>query len=113
MHTVVGAAASDAPPAPERIEGTGVDGVALDNEAYVFPSAGPQKTAAALAYRAPSTATLHVVTSLARGARYTVALTREGAARSKVALAPGEGLTATPAGLLLLHVKECALGKNP
>jgi hypothetical protein len=95
-----------------------VDGVALDDEAYVFPSAAPQKSAAPLAWRAPLGAALHVVTGLARGARYTVALTKDGGG-CKVAVTPASSpaqageVTASQAGLALLRVKDCALGKNP
>ncbi len=102
-------------PAPSRIEGEGVDGVAIEDEAYVFQRARALEGAARVAsfeYRAPGAATRHVVASLAPHARYAVAAQREGGegGTCRVTIAPGEGTVASDAGVVVLELAPgCAL----
>jgi hypothetical protein len=103
LHTIVVGAADARAPSPLRIDGDGVDGVAIDDEAYVFDHHGVQPSAAPLAYRAPSSAVHHVVASLAPSGRYAVRVDRDRDA-CRVSLAPGAGRTASSAGVLVLEV---------
>jgi hypothetical protein len=97
------------PPAVSRVEGEGVDGVALDDEAYVFARSAPQLRPAAVSYRAPAAASRHVVASLAPSARYAVEAGRDGD-RCRVTLEPrAEGRAASGAGVLVLELSRCAL----
>ncbi len=108
LHTIVVGAAADSPPSPARIEGEGIDGVAIETEAYLFTSAAPQKVAAAVSYKAPVTATRHVVVGLVPSAKYGATLEASGAG-CKVALGPGGNLAASASGVLTLNVAACAL----
>lgn len=101
LHAVVVGPSTMRAPALVRIEGQNVAGVSIGDEAYVFPQAAPQAHAAALDYRAPMAATRHLVASLARGGRYSVEVERDGDA-CHVSLEPGEGRTASDAGVLEL-----------
>jgi hypothetical protein len=111
LHAIVAAGAGETAPTPVRIEGNGADGVAIDDEAYIFPTSGPG--AASLSYRAPATATLHIVTGLVPNARYTTIVTREAreGAGCRVSLSAGAGSAASAAGVLALGVNGCVLGK--
>jgi hypothetical protein len=105
---VVGSVADRAPP-PTRIEGDGVDGAAIGDEAYLFPSAALQKIPAAIAYKAPTLAQKHVVTGLCPSAKYAATVSSDGGA-CRVAIVPGGALSASPAGVLTLEVTPaCAL----
>jgi hypothetical protein len=109
LHAIVVGASTDKPPVPVPIQGDGVDGVAVDAEAYVFASAGPQKAPAAVSYKAPQGATRHFVTGLAPGATYGVSASADGRA-CNVAIRPGAGAAASAAGVLALSVSaSCAL----
>jgi hypothetical protein len=99
LHAIVVGSSDMHPPSPVRIEGGGVAGVAIGDEAYVFLQAAPQTRAAPLDYRAPMSVSRHLVASLAGGARYTVEVEREGDA-CHVSLQPGSGKTASGAGVL-------------
>jgi Heparinase II/III-like protein len=105
---VVGSAADRAPPAT-RIEGDGIDGAAIADEAYLFPSAALQRMPAAVAYRAPTTATRHVITGLAPKGKYAASVSPD-AGLCRVALVPGGNLSASAAGALVLSLAPaCAL----
>ena len=109
LHAIVVAGRDARAPSPSKIEGEGVDGVAIDDEAYVFQRAGVQSRAVAVQYVAPIAATRHVVSSLAPRARYSVSATREGAT-CRVSLAPGDGRAASDAGLVVLDLGSgCAV----
>jgi hypothetical protein len=96
-------------PVPARIEGDGVDGVAIDDEAYLFVHAAPQTSAAPLRWRAPAAATRQIVASLAEGGRYDVRAAREGD-QCRLELTPGGSRAASAAGLLELDLGPgCAL----
>jgi hypothetical protein len=99
LHVISVGPSDMRPPSPVRIEGEGVAGVAIGDEAYVFLQAGPQTRAAPLDYRAPMSVTRHLVASLAEGARYSVEVERAGEA-CQVSLQPGVGKTASGAGVL-------------
>jgi hypothetical protein len=103
LHAIVGGPAEGRAPAPARIEGDGADGVALQDEAYVFDRAGDQAKPAPLTYRAPAAAMRHVVVSLAPGARYDVSAAPEGG-DCHVSIAPGHARAASGAGVLALEV---------
>jgi hypothetical protein len=85
------------------LEGEGVDGAVIDDEAYAFAHAGPQLRAASIGYAAPATARRHFVASLAPGGRYDVEVERD-RDRCRVLLQPGSGRAATKAGVLALDV---------
>ncbi len=87
LHALVVGGDEARAPVPSRIEGEGVDGVALADEAYVFQRAMPQARAAIVEYRAPEAATRHVVASLAPQGRYGVSVQRDGAV-CRVTLTP-------------------------
>ena len=99
LHAIVVGPSDMRPPALARIEGQEVAGVAIGDEAYVFPRAAPQTHAASLDYRAPMSATRHLVASLSPNARYAVEVERDGDA-CHVSLEPGDGKTASSAGVL-------------
>jgi hypothetical protein len=86
-----------------RVEGAGVDGAIVDDEAYVFLRAAVQARPAALSYRAPPTVTRHLVASLAPSGHYAAAVARERDG-CRVSLAPGDGHVASAAGLLVIDV---------
>ncbi len=111
LHAIVVGAADGVAPAAVRIEGEGIDGVALQDEAYLFTSAAPQRLAAAVSYRAPRSAVRHVVTGLAPGGKYGAAVEAAGAT-CNVSLVPGGALAASSAGVVLVNVTACAL-KSP
>jgi hypothetical protein len=99
LHAIVVGASNTRPPTMLRVEGDKVAGVAIGDEAYIFAQGAPQTRAAPLDYRAPMSATRHLVASLAQAARYVVEVEREGDA-CHVSLEPGEGKTASVAGVL-------------
>jgi hypothetical protein len=103
LHAIVVGASQMRPPALQRIDGDRVAGVVIGDEAYVFLQAGPQTRATALDYRAPAPATRHIVASLAEGARYSIEAVPEGDA-CHISLEPGEGKTASAAGVLQLEL---------
>jgi hypothetical protein len=107
LHAFVIGSAGDRAPAPTKIDGDGCEGAAIDDEAYVFPSAAPQKMPAAVSYKAPASATRHVLTGLAPGGKYAVTATADGAA-CKVAVLPGGALAASSAGVLKVRFAACA-----
>ncbi|HXX67551.1 MAG TPA: hypothetical protein VEK07_10235 [Polyangiaceae bacterium] len=109
LHAIVVAGGDARAPSPERIEGEGVDGVAVGDEAYVFERGAVQLRALPVVYRAPISAVRHLVASLAPGAHYAVGVEREGT-MCHVVLRPGEGIVASSAGTLLLDVTpSCSL----
>src|SRR5262249_23610563 len=108
LHAIVVGGAGDRAPAPVKIEGDGCEGAAIDDEAYVFPTPAPQKMATAMAYKAPATATRHVVTGLAPGGKYAVTAAADGAS-CKVAILPGGALAASSAGVLRVQIAACAV----
>ncbi len=103
LHAVVVAGAGALAPQPARIDGKGVDGVAIEDEAYVFQRAGMQASAAPVEYTAPAGAIRHVVASLAPRGRYAVSARADGAG-CRVSLVPGEGRVATDAGLVVIDL---------
>jgi hypothetical protein len=99
LHAIVVGPSQMRPPPFVRVDGANVAGVAIGDEAYVFLQAALQTRAAPVDYRAPMSVTRHIVASLAQGARYSVEAEREGDA-CHVSLEPGEGKTASGAGVL-------------
>jgi hypothetical protein len=87
LHAFVVAGSDVRAPSPVKIAGDGVDGVAIEDEAYVFPRAGLQARAAVVDYAAPVGAIRHVVASLAPHARYSLSARPDGAV-CRVSLAP-------------------------
>ncbi len=110
LHVIAIGAATDRPPAATYIKGEGAEGAAIDGEAYVFTSAGPQTLPAAILYVAPSTAAHHVVVGLAPGMRYGLTVKAEGAS-CRVSVLPGGKLAASPAGTMTFDVNGCALAR--
>ncbi|HEX8793407.1 MAG TPA: hypothetical protein VF765_20835 [Polyangiaceae bacterium] len=109
LHAIVVGPSKMRPPVLERIEGQEVAGAVIGDEAYVFVRSAPQTRAASLDYRAPTSATRHLVASLAPNARYAVEVERDGDA-CHVSLEPGEGKTASRAGVLEVDLAAgCAL----
>ena len=108
LHTfAVGMGGQKAPPAT-RIDGVGMEGAAIESEAYLFPSGAPQRVAAAVSYAAPTTATRHVVTGLAPGQKYAARAAME-SGLCKVSLSPGGTMTASSAGVATLTVNTCVV----
>lgn len=107
LHVIAVTAAGANVPAAVRIEGEHADGAALGDEAYIFPSDGPQSEAGALSYRAPVTAVRHVIAGLAKGGSYRVTAIRDGAF-CKVSLGAGDR-AASAQGLLVLALRDCAI----
>jgi hypothetical protein len=106
LHAIVVTEAGAHPPVLARVEGEEVDGVAIEDEAYVFGRTGVQVHASRLAYRVPSAAVRHVVASLAPDARYLVSVDRDGAS-CRVSFEPsqaGTGRVASSAGVLSLQI---------
>jgi len=99
LHTIVVGPSDMHAPSLVRIDGGSVAGVAIGDEAYVFAQGGPQTRPMPLDYRAPLSATRHLVASLAEGARYAVEAERDGDA-CHVSLQPGAGKVASGAGVL-------------
>jgi hypothetical protein len=109
LTAIVVGSVADRAPAPTRIEGDGVEGAAIADEAYLFPSATIQRFPAAIAYKAPNTAQKHVVTGLAPNGKYAPSVSADGAA-CRVSLLPGGARSASAAGVLTLEVTAgCAL----
>jgi Heparinase II/III-like protein len=114
LHAFVVAGTDAHPPHPARVEGQGIDGVAIDDEAYVFAlgsAAGP----AALTYRAPVAAARHVVASLPPDAPYALRVERDGDS-CRVSLDPAPSGTersrrSSPAGVLTLEVAPGCRGR--
>jgi hypothetical protein len=105
---VVGPRDLRAPPAV-AITGDDAEGAAIDDEAYVFAYAGVQRKPAALGYRAPASARHHFVASLAPLGRYEVTVESD-RDMCHVSLRPGEGRTASSAGVLAIDVAPgCSL----
>ena len=102
LHVIAIGAAGDALPAAVHVDGEGAEGAAIDGETYVFPVAGPQKTAGALAWRSPPTASRQIVTGLAPGGHYTASAATAGDV-CRVALKPGGPLAASAAGTLAIR----------
>ncbi len=109
LHAIVTAGSDAHPVSPTRIEGAGVDGVAIEDEAYVFGRTGVQTGAAPLDYRAPASAIRHVIASLAKHGRYALAVRGEGDT-CHVSLSPGDGAVASDAGVVVLDLGPgCAI----
>lgn len=109
LHAIVVGPSKMHPPAVDRLEGQEVAGAVIGEEAYVFVRSAPQTRAASLDYRAPVSATRHLVASLAPNARYAVEAELSGDS-CHVSLAPGDGKTASRAGVLELDFGTgCAL----
>ncbi len=108
LHVMAIGASGDALPVATHVDGEGAEGAAIDGEAYVFPIAGPQKTASAIAWRAPMGAVKHVVTGLAPGAGYGASAAKDGAL-CRVALKAGGTRAASGAGTLVIDVKDCVV----
>jgi hypothetical protein len=109
LHAIVVSSAGVRAPVPSRIEGRGIDGVAIEDEAYVFQRPGLQAIAAPVEYAAPVSAIRHLVASLAPRGKY-AATARADGATCRVSLAPGEGRIASEAGLVVLDLAPgCAL----
>lgn len=109
LHAILVGPSDMRPPPLARIDSPEVAGVAAGDEAYVFLRAAPQTRAAPFDYRAPASATRHLVASLAPNARYAVEVERDGDA-CHVSLEPGEGKSASRAGVLELDFGTgCAL----
>lgn len=110
LHALVVAGAdARAATSPVRIEGEGVDGVAIDDEAYVFERGAVQLRALPVVYRAPVAATRHLLASLAPGAHFAVHVERDGGS-CRVSVRPGEGSSASSAGTLLIELtSSCSL----
>jgi hypothetical protein len=109
LHGIVASAAGSSLVAASPLEGDGVDGVALADEAYVFARSGSPRRAVPEAYRAPVTALHHFVASLEPGASYAVKVVRDGTG-CRVALQPGAGRRASGAGTLAFDLDEaCAI----
>jgi hypothetical protein len=115
LHALVVTATTARPPAPPaRIEGEGVEGVAIDDEAYLFVRDAAQPGTPPLAYQAPLGAVRHVVMSLRPEGRYAVDLQRDGD-RCRVTLRPfpsppAVARAASTAGVLTL---EASAGCTP
>ena len=108
LHVIAIGAAGDALPPAVHVDGEGAEGAAIDGETYVFPVAGPQKTAGPLAWRAPPTASKQIVTGLAPGGHYTASAATAGDV-FRVALKPGGPLAASAAGTLAIDARDCAI----
>ena len=108
LHVIAVGGAADRPPVATYIKGEGAEGAALDGESYVFTVAGPQALPAAFVYTAPTAAAHHVVTGLAPGMRYGVALLAQGAS-CRVSVLPGGKTAASAAGTLTFDAPGCAL----
>jgi hypothetical protein len=114
LHAIVVDAVDARPPAVVRVEGDGIEGVAIEDEAYVFTRSPPQPHAQPLTYRAPVAAARHIVASLAPGARYAVSAERDQDG-CRISLEPSgsdtlQGRTASGAGLLALDLASgCSL----
>jgi hypothetical protein len=110
LHVHAVGARGDTLPAATRVDGDGAEGAALDGEAYVFPVDGPQKSASPLKWRAPITASKHVVTGLAPGGHYDASAARDGELCRVTLDAKGAGSrTASAAGTLTLDLHDCAV----
>jgi hypothetical protein len=112
LHAFVVTAADARARALAGIESEGVQGVAIDDEAYLFARGDQEAHAKELAYRAPLPAFRHYVMSLAPGGRYSAAARRDGE-YCRVTLepgAPGRGRVASSAGVLVLELESgCSL----
>jgi hypothetical protein len=93
------------------IDGNGGQGLAIDDEAYLFALDGEGHTTR-IEYQAPLSAVRHYVMSLAPGSHYTVVAVRD-ADRCRVTLVPSQpsgGRAASTAGILALEMAPgCAL----
>jgi hypothetical protein len=105
LHAIVVGPSQAVLPTATRLDGDGVDGAAIDDEAYVFARAGAQNRPVRVVYLAPAKATHHLVASLAPGGRYAVsAESARGGCRLSVEPG-GEGArAASSAGLLAFDV---------
>ena len=108
LHAITVGMAEQKPPPAMRIEGEGMEGAAIETEAYLFPTSAPQQVAAAVSYKAPATASRHVVTGLAPGQKYSARAAADGAS-CKVTILPGGTVMASSAGVMTLTVNGCAV----
>lgn len=110
LHAIVVSAGEDKAVVPTRIDGIGVEGAAIDDEAYVFTTGKPHTEAAPVSYKAPAPAIRHLIVGLAPGGRYGISIAKEGA-DCKVSLAPGGAAAASASGTLTIDSHGCVLGK--
>jgi hypothetical protein len=103
LHVVVVSTADAKAVSVLPVDGEGIDGVAVADEAYVFTRGGVQRQAAPESYRAPASATHHFVASLVAGAAYSVNVAPERGA-CRVDLQPGAGARTSDAGTLTLDL---------
>jgi hypothetical protein len=104
LHSIVVSGDDVRAPAPVRVEGRDIDGVALEDEVYAFVRSGPQTKPASLAYSAPASAVHHVIASLAPGARYAVHAENAGDT-CRLALEPApEGKAASKEGVVVVEM---------
>jgi hypothetical protein len=109
LHAIIVAGSGARPPSPTPIEGAGVDGLAIEDEAYLFQRSGIQTRASRVDYRAPASAIRHVVTSLAPHGRYALAAQRD-ADGCRVSLSPGDGVVASDAGIVVVDLgRDCSI----
>ncbi len=111
LHAIVVGAAADKAVVPTLIAGTGVDGAAIDDEAYVFTSGKPHTEVVAVSYKVPALAIRHLIVGLAPSGKYAVSVTKEGGTDCNVSLAPGGPVSASAAGTLAIDTHACALDK--
>jgi len=107
LHAITVANAGEKSPRPAHFTGEGVEGTAVGDQAYVFPIARPFSAPAPLSYRAPQSATRHVIVGLAPDGHYHLEGARDGNT-CKVSLTPGEGAVASNAGTLAIDERACA-----
>jgi hypothetical protein len=107
LHTIVVGAAGDAakrgvPPGATRIDGEGVDGAVVDDQAYVFVrGAPPGAPTSSIGWRQPANVAHVVVVSLPPAARIEVHAERDRDG-CHMQLHPGSGPVVSAAGLLVV-----------
>jgi hypothetical protein len=111
LHAITVGAAEDKAVVPTHIDGTGVEGAAIEGEAYVFTTGKPHSEAVAVSYKAPALTIRHLVVGLAPGGKYGISMANDGAADCRVSLAPGGGSSASAAGTIAIDSHGCTLGK--
>jgi hypothetical protein len=110
---VIGASTDAAPASATLVQGEGVEGAMLSDEAFVFVAAGPQKTAAPVSFKIPAASARFFVVGLAIDARYEVTASKAGDTCA-VSISPGASAAAraaSHAGTLALTLTDCALAK--
>ncbi|MFO0638042.1 MAG: heparinase II/III family protein [Polyangiaceae bacterium] len=112
LHVIASGGSGDGKLAAEAVEGKGVDGARLDNEAYLFTKDGPQAKPAEVSYEVSEAATTHVVTGLAPKGHYSLAASKSGAS-CKVSLKPEGALVASAAGTVTLTLAPGCAAKAP